>query len=209
MRDIDTTNIETSHKEEAKARIKSDGTDRKSLREKLAVSIDPLQPDQHPNSLINISTGEVMTYDDINVDQAMEIGKQQQQFFESGWPESFHEPVKSGVISFTANKKSITVGGQKVVDTGIFYARALGLQASQREGVPTVCDMLATELAPVATSLFDDEGQMRTTQKSVLKTALSVQKTSIGLEKSAVFWTIVLCCGVLNILLEMLVCKPT
>ena len=187
MRDLDTANIQMTHKEEAKACIKSDGIDRKALHEKLSVCIDPLNPNQHPNNLINIVTGEVMMNDSINVDQAVELGKKQLQEFEAGWPESFHAPAKCSVITFTANKKSINVNGQKIVDTGIFYARALGLQASQREGVPTICDMLATELAPVATSLFDDEGQMRNSPKSVLKNALAVQKSSRRVEKSAVF----------------------
>ena len=187
MRDPDAVNVQLTHKEESKARIMSDGIDRRALRDKLAVCIDPLNPEQHAKGLINIATGEVMTNEDINVDQAVELGKRQKEDFEAGWPEAFHETVKATVVTWTANKKSINVNGQKIVDTGIFYARALGLQASQRDGVPTICDMLATELAPVATSMFDNEGQMRVTQKSVLKNELAVERSIRGLERSAVF----------------------
>lgn len=109
MRDLDTANIQMTHQEEAKARIKSNGIDRKALHEKLSVCIDPLNPNQHPNNLINIVTGEVMMNDSINVDQAVELGKKQLQEFEAGWPESFHAPAKCSVITFTANKKSINV----------------------------------------------------------------------------------------------------
>ena len=37
--------------------------------------------------------------------------------------------------------------------------------------------MLATELSPMATSMFDDKVHMRTTQKSHLKTELAVHKS--------------------------------
>ena len=87
----------------------------------------------------------------------------------------------------TANRKSIDVGGQKIVDTGVFYARALGLHASQRDGSPSIESMLATELSPVATSMFDDKGHMRTTQKSHLKTELAVQKSHRGVKKDSYF----------------------
>lgn len=186
MRDPDITNVQVTHKEEAQARIKADGMDRQALRDKLAVCIDPLNTTDHPKDLVNIATGEVMTNETINVDDAVELGMKQQVEFETGWPGSFHAPVKATVVNWTANKKAINVNGQKIVDTGIFYARALALQASEREGVPTCCDMLATELAPVATSMFTDEGQMRTTPKSVLKKELAVERSIRGVEKSAV-----------------------
>ena len=69
----------------------------------------------------------------------------------------------------------------------MFYARALGLKASQRDGVPRFSDMLATELAPVVTSMFDDDGHMRTALNSVLKKELAIEKSGRGLEKIAVF----------------------
>ena len=186
MRDPDASNVQMTHKEEALARMKSDEVDRRALRDKLAMCIDPLNTEEHPRGLVNIVTGEVMTNDAINVDQTVDLGKKQLEEFEAGWPENFHTPVKTTVVTFTANKKAITVNGQKIVDIGIFYARALALQASQRDGVPTICDMLATELAPVATSLFDDDGQMRSTVKSALKNELAVERTSRGVETSAI-----------------------
>ena len=187
MRDTDVANVQLSHKEEGKARIKSDSLDRKALREKLDLCIDPLNPDEHPSGLVNVVTGEVMRNEAINVDQAIELGKKQQEEFEAKWPESFYTPIPATVTTWSANKNAINVCGQKIVDTGIFYARALALQASKREGVPTINDMLAMELSPVATSMFDDEGKMRTTQKSVLKKDLAVERSGRTIETSAVF----------------------
>lgn len=175
------------HKEEAKARISNDAIDRHKIRDRLDVCINPLKPEEHPNGLVNIATGEVMTNEAINVEKSVEIGKKQQEEFEASWPDSFYNPVKGVVVTFSANKKSINIEGQKIVDVGIFYARALGLQASQREGVPTIGDMLCTELAPVATSMFDDDGHMRLTVKSTLKNDLAIEKSGRGIGKDAVF----------------------
>ena len=91
---------------------------------------------------------------DINVERAIGIGKLQLKTFEDALPESFHAPTHSTVVLMSANRKSIDVGGKNVVDTGIFYARALVLTISQRENVPSIKDMLGTELAPTALSLF-------------------------------------------------------
>ena len=168
--------VQLKHNEEAPARMKADAQDRAVLRQKLAICINPLNPDEHPPScLINIGTGENILNPEVNVDNALELGRKQQEEFEAAWPDEFYKPLKRVVVPMTANRKSIDVGGQKIVDTGVFYTRALGLHASQRDGSPSIESMLATELSPVATSMFDDKGHMRTTQKSHLKTELVVQ----------------------------------
>jgi hypothetical protein len=184
----DPEEIQMNHKEEAPARIRTDRQDRLLLRQKLDVCISPLNHEEHPpESLINIVTGEVIINKEVNVDKAYELGKTQQQEFEAAWPDSFYKPLKRVAVTMTANRKSINVGGQKIVDTGVFYARALGLHSSQREGSPSIESMLATELSPVATSMFDDQGRMRTTQKSLLKNELAVQRSHRGVAKDSYF----------------------
>ena len=100
-------------------------------------------------------------------------------------------------VGFSANKKSILVGGHPVHDCGVFYGRALSLHASQREDAPTVTDMLVTELAPTATSMFDDDGYMWSTPKSILKNELAVVRSGRGLackvyfiDGCAFIWTV-------------------
>ena len=132
-------------------------------------------------------TGEVIINKEVNVDNAYELGKTQQKEFEVAWPDSFYKPLKRLAVPMTANRKSINFGGQKIVDTGVFYARALGLHSSHREGSPSIESMLATELSPVATSMFDDQGQMRTTQKAQLKNELAVQSSHRGVTNDAYF----------------------
>ena len=84
-----------THKDESASSIAVDGKKREIIREKLAISIEPLVPDQHPlGSLINIVTGEVMQDESINVDNALEIGEAQSTKFDQEWPAPFQEPTK-------------------------------------------------------------------------------------------------------------------
>ena len=65
---------QTHHKEEAKARVKTDTKDRKALRDKLEVCIDPLHPEDNQQGLVNIVTGQVLTHPSLNFDNATELG---------------------------------------------------------------------------------------------------------------------------------------
>ena len=97
----------------------------------------------------------------VNADKAVEIGKQQSKEFEEGWPDSFYTAIPRKIHPMSESSKFIAVGNSKVFDCGMLYARAMGLQSSQRENTPSIDGLLATELAPVPTSMFDDEGHMR------------------------------------------------
>ena len=63
------------HKEESTKRIAADKKDRGSIQRSLALGIDPLDPDQHPNGkLLNIATGE-LAHEDVNAHNALEVGQ--------------------------------------------------------------------------------------------------------------------------------------
>ncbi len=63
------------HKEESAKRIAADQKDRESVQRSLSISIDPLDPDQHPSGkLLNIVTGEV-AHDDVNTHNALDMGR--------------------------------------------------------------------------------------------------------------------------------------
>ena len=59
MVDGDGGNVKIIHKEETQARISSDGKDREGIRHKLELSINPLDPESHPEGLVNIVSGRV------------------------------------------------------------------------------------------------------------------------------------------------------
>ena len=68
--------FQTHHKDEAKARVKTDTKDRKAHRDKLEVCIDPLHPEDNQQGLVNIVTGQVLTHTSLNIDNATKLGNQ-------------------------------------------------------------------------------------------------------------------------------------
>lgn len=189
--------MQNKHKEEMRPRIEADAKDREGIRLKLQGFIDPLKPDKHPENLVNIATGRVFS-DEINVYDAVKIGRNQMNEFENGWPEYFYERIPQQVKTMSATKKSILVDTAKVCDTEIIYSRIIGLQASSR-GI-NVEKVLSHELSPIPTSLFDDFGEMRLCKaKSKLKTllmedlssrTLTMNGTVLIIDGSAMLWVI-------------------
>ena len=58
------------------------------------MSIDPLDPDQHPDDgLINMVTGNVVSDPKVNVDKAITIATSEMNNYEGGWPASFYRPI--------------------------------------------------------------------------------------------------------------------
>ena len=185
----------TVHKEEMPSRKQTDAADRQHIREKLGISIDPLQPNGHPKGLINIVTGKVAP-ESVNVDRSVQIGTQQMREYEASWPDGFHKPLAKQVITISASRKHIKVGHVPVYDTTLIYSRVLALQKVRDIDLESV---LKYELAPVPTSMFDINGDMRITKsKSTLKKKLQVEVSdrqshppdSIILDGCAVLWVI-------------------
>ena len=59
MRESDKPTTQKTHKEESVTRIEADKIDRNGLKEKIGQSIHPFIPDQHPEPIVNIVTGEL------------------------------------------------------------------------------------------------------------------------------------------------------
>ena len=100
------------------------------------MSINPLAPEQHPDTTINVVTRRIAPAS-VNVDKAIEIGTRELEQFERELPQGF--------------KKSIIVGETKVYDTSLIYSRVIGLQASSRN--VNIVEVLSCELSPVPTAL--------------------------------------------------------
>ena len=162
------------HKEESKGRIKTDATDRNALKEKLDMSIDPLDPEQHPeDGLVNIVTGKVVSDPKVNVDQAITIATCEMNSFEAGWPASFHGPIQKKVQTMAKADKHHKPE-QKVADTETLYARAMALHG--RSNDLDVKSLMNYELASYPPSMFSSYGQMREcTSKANLKNAIKVE----------------------------------
>ena len=196
MRNREEQAKQTHPKEEMEARIKTDTQDRKTLREKLEVCIDALNEAQHPEGLQNIVTGKVITHPSVNADDTPTLGKSQMESFEDRWPESFHEAIHNNVNTMALFRKHIKVAASNVFDTEIIYARAVGLRRSARNY--EMNKLMAYELSPQPTSMFNDSGDMRDAKtKANLKNAPKVQ-TSVRnmkietafLDRCAVLWIV-------------------
>ena len=94
MKDGRQSKVTTTHKEESMSRIKSDAVDREKLRVNLCSFVDPLDTSSHPEGVVNIANGLVST-NNVNVDKALELGQQQMDEFETGWPSNFHKTLQN------------------------------------------------------------------------------------------------------------------
>ena len=194
LKDGPSNKVMTTHKEETKSRIKSDAVDREKLRNTLATFIDPLDPTSLPVGMVNIANG-LVSSNNVNVDNSLQIGQQQMHEFESGWPASFHGNLKKSVTTMAANKKSIQIDGAPVYDTELIYTRVIGLQQSRDLNIKEV---LSYELSAVPTALFDEHGDMRSQTKATLKTKLQVEVSSrrinlpdaIIIDGCALWWSV-------------------
>ena len=166
----------TTHKEEKPSRIRADNQDRVNIREKLQLSIDPLDSSDHPaDGIVNVVTG-LIAPTSLNVEQAVEIGKAQMISFENALPTGFYETISKKVVTMNSTKKSIRIGGKDVYDLNLIYSRVLGLQLSREIDL---MDVLKYELAPLPTSMFKESDEMRiATGKSSLKNKLKVTVSS-------------------------------
>ena len=182
MRDREGQTTQTNHKEEMPARMKADAKDRKVLRDKVELSIDPLDPAQHEDGLVNVVTGKVVTHPSVNVNDAVTLGENQMNAFEKSWPSGFHDTISKTVRTMAVTKNHLKVGDVKVFDTETIYARAMGLQSGPRSLY--VDSIMAHELSPYPTSMFDADGQMREAKtKANLKNAIKVEVSSRNAKK--------------------------
>ena len=138
----------------------------------------------------------IVAHPSVNVDDAVVLGKKQLESFEHSLPDGFHEPIPKIVKPMPVSRKHIKIGNSKVFDMEAIYARAMGVLSRSRS--LDTDHLLAHELAPYPTSLFDENGKMRGAKiKSNLKNALKVelpdQNTATVAE--AVFWMAVLYFG--------------
>ena len=90
--DSDDNRFQDHHKEESTARMVSDKKDREALKSKLEVCIHPLNPEVHPEQLVNMAIA--IGASEINVDQAVRISHSQMLDFEKALPTGFRTCIE-------------------------------------------------------------------------------------------------------------------
>ena len=168
------------HKEELKGRITTDARDRESIRKKLELCIDPLDPCKHPEAIINVASGQLAA-ESVNVDLAIELGSEAMNKFQSSLPQGFDKKISKTVVTRSEGKKHVKVGETKVFDTSLIFSRVIGLQASSRDSID-IKTLLSYELEPVPTSIFSNSGDLRISKaksewKRQLQSFVSVRLT--------------------------------
>ena len=101
------------HKEEGKTRIANDKRDRDAIRAKLKKCIDPLDPEKHPDDIVNIVTGEHGT-SAVNVQDAVEIELHKMIEFGQKLPDGFLETIHKKVITMVVTKKNVSYHHRKL-----------------------------------------------------------------------------------------------
>jgi hypothetical protein len=158
LKDSNTNQDVTTHKEESKARMKSDGTDRDKIKKFLLTSIGPFEHEDHPSEIVNIHSGKLSSKE-INVDVSVPIGKKQVEKFISELPDAFYKPLSNQVKTMKKLLKSIRVDDVEIIDTSLIYSRVIALQLTN--DALKVENIFRYELSPIPTSIFTDTGDLR------------------------------------------------
>ena len=123
------------------------------MRRKLELCIDLLDPTKHPQTRVDVATGQ-LPGQKVNVDKTTELGTAAMKQFESKWPEGFDTKISTVIETQAETKKHLRVWETKVFDTNLIYTTVIGLQTSSRD--MEIDRILAHELAPVPTSMSTD-----------------------------------------------------
>ena len=158
---------------EATSRIKADSGDRNAIRDKLETCVDPLDVSQGQN-IINIVTRKISNKN-VNVEDAVQIGKNQLHECQSACPTGFYQTIKRKVITMKEGKKQRGSDPMEQCDSGFTFARVTALMSTRAINLN---DVLKYELASVPTSIFDEKSGELRISKSILKRRLQVEVTN-------------------------------
>ena len=158
------------HKEESNSRRKTDAEDREAIRQELAKHSHPLNI--HGDWLCKLATGQIASLE-INVEEALRIGRQMKAKIVSNLPEKFLTSISSPVKTMAMMMKGTKVGSSTVYDMETIFLRLITLsQTRHMELVP----IFEFELCTVPPSLFDEFGCLRKGTNSTLVHKLSVSQ---------------------------------
>ena len=156
------------HKEEGLQRRQLDADDRQKIQEEFAKCSHPLQTDC--DKPINIVNGRIAN-EKVNVQNTLEIGNKMVANFKDRLPGGFHKPLSKQIYTMEGLKKGINIADKMVYDMEVIYARIIVI--GQRRNV-SMSEVFSYEMGPMPFSLFDEYGDMRKSNKSVITDILAV-----------------------------------
>ena len=107
----------TYNKEAMEARFKADAKDRNVLRDNIDLFIDPLDPDQHQDGLVNEVPTKIVVHQSVNVNNSIALGKTALKAFGKSWPSGFYDTISKSVNTMAMAQKNPKIGDIKVFDT--------------------------------------------------------------------------------------------
>ena len=148
----------TIHKEEERGRVISDEKDRSSTRLKLESCISPLSPKDHlSDGIVNIVSGKIVS---TNVHNTLEISYNQLKDFETGFPDTFREPIKKKVKTLWLIQKSRkSHSNVKLPDETKTFGRLLMIMKEESIDMRDILHNF--ELTPTPLPLFKQDRSMR------------------------------------------------
>ena len=145
--------------------------------------LDTHNPFKAPeNKLINIANG-VIASDDVNVDEAFDIGERIVSSLEGKKLGDVSLKRKDQAKTFAIMRKVVKVGETDVQMSSDQLSQRL-LAAVVRDESPLL-EIFSHELSAVAPSLFQDNGEMRKNNKAELMNELSTEISEIPIDTSA------------------------
>ena len=157
------------HKEGGEKRRRLDCGDRQRILNELETLSHPLYVDSE--FLYNIVNGRVAANNDVNVQDAVQIGTDMYTAFASSIPDGFHKPIQKTVKTMQGLRRGVKVKDRTVYDLQAIFSRFLVAGQKRSIDIPT---LFQHELSPVPPSLINEYGCLRKGNKSLLMNRLSV-----------------------------------
>ena len=137
--------------------------------------VNPLDKEQvsHQEHLMNIFKGQVAD-ETCNLQDALEIGKEQSSAFKKNLPNRFYNTTSQEVKPMVPKNRKKAVLQTKDIDTNLIYSRALVLTQNDPDNSDlNIRKILNHELFSSPLSLFNADSEMRISKsKSSLMTVL-------------------------------------
>ena len=139
----------------------------------------------------------IICTDEVNVYNAIDLGRAQMKECEASWPEGFRQPLKKRVRTMNECKNKSTTVTAEQFDSGLIFATALALMNPRDVKVEHI---FSSELASVSSSMFDEKmRKLRIAKsKSILQNKLQVEQSArataqsdaIVIDGCAILWVV-------------------
>ena len=160
-------------KEEWRSRI---AENEKNWVKVLSTCIPLFDAENHTAKIVNIYTGK-LSNKHVHTGKCIEIGSKQVKKFHLTLHEGVYDPLSKQGKTKSILQKSVRVNDEEIIDTSLICSIVIAMQLTN--AAMTAENVFKHELAPIATSIFNDDGDLTPAKsKTVLKRTLESQMSS-------------------------------